>query len=90
MEKTQSRRSQSIFKKYEFGILPTIDGYIDTFFQDTNNVVNAGWTDIWTELQYPSGTPIKDNLTAVRLLKMLAHSQKHVSFANYVYTYVHV
>ncbi|XP_025099184.1 uncharacterized protein LOC112566968 [Pomacea canaliculata] len=32
---------------------------------DTNNVVNAGWTDIWTELQYPSGTPIKDNLTAV-------------------------
>ncbi|XP_025098099.1 uncharacterized protein LOC112566258 [Pomacea canaliculata] len=27
-------------------------------------VVNAGWNDVWTELQHPSSTPIRDNLTA--------------------------
>ncbi|XP_025098098.1 uncharacterized protein LOC112566256 [Pomacea canaliculata] len=32
---------------------------------NTKHVVNTGWSNIWTELQHPSSSPMKDNLTAV-------------------------
>ncbi|PVD28959.1 hypothetical protein C0Q70_11555 [Pomacea canaliculata] len=50
----------------------TIASSLIAAHQNIKQVVNAGWNDVWTELQHPSSTPIRDNLTAVRLLSMLA------------------